>query len=218
MFNRFRYIKFHKRYKQIAKAKSYFPEFAPLVFEYFFTDFGYAMPLSLLAKIEKICKEIEPNLVIEFGSGLSTIVITDVLSGTEGFLISIDESMKWLAKSYQLVNHTSRGAFICLPYNSGINHAALSKYLLAKAKPDLVIIDGPSRAARFSVFAMEVYSELLSPNCVCVVDDTDREENDLGASTLAAKFSLHKKDYGDPIYVSHQYSILFPECFDEGIF
>jgi hypothetical protein len=102
-------------------------------------------------------------------------------------------------------------------YHGGINHIALSKYLLTKGKPELVIIDGPSRADRFSTSALEIYADLLSPDCVCVVDDTDRGENDLGASRLAAEFSLRKIDYGDQIYVKHQYSIMFPSYFDDGI-
>jgi len=217
MFKLFRGIKLLKQHKQIVKAKGHFPELTPAVLEYFFVNFGYVMPLSLLAKIETLCKEIKPNLVIEFGSGLSTAVITDAMAGIGGFLISIDESTKWLANSYRLVNNPSRAAFICLPCNNGINHTALSKYLLNKAKPELVIIDGPSQADRFSKPAIEVYSKLLSPDCVCVIDDTDRKKNDSGASALAAEFSLRKVNYGDQIYEKHQYSILFPRHFNEGI-
>ena len=203
------------RWRLRKNIQRLFPDFRKEILDGFLANFGYAMPLSLLAKIEMICKQIKPNLVIEFGSGLSTAVITDSLSGSESFLISIDESMKWLANSYELVINTSRVAFICLPDNGGIKHSALPKYLLAKVKPELVIIDGPSRAGRFSEPACKVYNGLISPDCICIVDDTDRVENDSGARELAGKFSLRKVDYGDEIYAKHQYSILFPEHFDE---
>ena len=206
-----------RRWRLRKNVERLFPDFRQEILNAFLANFGYVLPLSLLAKIQTICKEIKPKLVIEFGSGLSTVVITDALSQSEGFLITIDESMKWLANSYQLVNHASQAAFICLPDNGAINHAALSKYLLAKAKPELVIIDAPSGAERFSQPALEVCAELLSLDCVCVVDDTDREENDSGAGALATQFSLRKVDYDDPIYRKHQYSILLPRRFDDRV-
>lgn len=175
------------------------------------------MPLSLLVKIERICKEIKPKLVVEFGSGLSTVVISDVLSIFRGFLISVEESMEWLANTYKLVNHKDQVLFVCIPNNGGNYHAALSKYMLLKCKPDLVVIDGPSDGNRFSESALVIYNKLMSSNSVCVIDDTDREDNQSGAQKLAVECSLHKIDYGDPIYVRHQYSILFPEHFDSEI-
>lgn len=217
VFNRFRISTARKQRKQIAEAQTYFPELNPKILECFFANFGYAMPLSLLVKIERICREIKPNLVVEFGSGLSTVVISDILSISHGLLISVDESMEWLENTYKLVNHKDEVLFMCIPDSRGNYHAALSKYMLFRCKPDLVVIDGPSSGNRFSEPALIVYNELMSSNSVCVIDDTDREENQSGALRLAAEFSLRKEDYGDPIYVRHQYSILFPEHFESEI-
>lgn len=195
-----------------------FGQLSSAIIDGFFANFGYSMPLSLLDKIQSLCREIKPNLVIEFGSGLSTVVITEALSEYErGFLVSIDENMEWLARSYQSVGHVSRAAFICLPLDDRINHAALSEYLSLKGKPELVIIDGPSKGARFSLAAIKIYHELLSSSCICIVDDTDREENDLGAMQLATDFSLRKNDYGDPIYVKHRYSVLLPAHIEDEL-
>lgn len=205
--------KFTRRQQFKGVLQKSFGHLSPAIVDSFFANFGMSLPLSLLVKIKTICKEMKPNLVIEFGSGLSTVIISDSLS--DGYLVSIDQSIKWLENTYKLVNHKDKVAFMCIPDSSGINHTALSKYFPFTGKADLVVIDGPSQGNRFSEHALRVYHDLLSSNCVCVVDDTDREENDLGAHKLAAEFSLRKCDYGDPIYVNHQYSILFPEHFDE---
>jgi len=215
--SKFKVSQRRERRRQITQAQACFPELSSAILEYFFANFGYTMPLSLLAKIQRICEAIKPNLVIEFGSGLSTVVLSDVLLKSRGFLITIDESMKWLENTYDLINYKDGILFAYIPDTNGNYHAAWSKYISLKNKPDLIVIDGPSGGNRFSESALKIYNELLSPNSVCAIDDTDREENQSGAQKLAAEFSLRKIDYGDPIYVRHQYSILFPEGFDSEI-
>ncbi|MFC2043817.1 hypothetical protein ACFLT8_01215 [Chloroflexota bacterium] len=215
--SKFKVSQKHERRRQITQAQTRFPELSSAILEYFFDNFGYTMPLSLLAKIQRICEEIKPKLVVEFGSGLSTMVLCDTLFKSRGFLITIDESMKWLENTYNIINHKDRILFTCIPDINKNYYATLSKYISLKSEPDLIIIDGPSGGNRFSESALKLYNELLSQKSVCVIDDTDREENQLGANKLATKFSLHKIDYGDPIYVNHQYSILFPQHFDYNI-
>jgi len=144
------------------------------------------------------------------------VVLSDALAKTRGFLITIDESLKWLENTYNLVNYKNGVLFVCIPDITNY-HAAWSNYIALKSKPDLIVIDGPSGGNRFSESALKVYNQLLSPNSVCAIDDTDREDNNLGASKLAAEFSLNKMDYGDPIYTKHKYSILFPQHFDYKI-
>lgn len=195
-----------------------FGNLGPLIIDMFFANFGYAMPLSPIPRLDKLCRTLRQDLVIEFGSGVSAVAITDALVGSEGFLISIDESIKWLENTYRLVNHPPKAAFVCAPADGGINHTMLSKVLSLKGKPELVIIAGPSGGERFSEPALRLYQELLSTCCICAVDDTDREENNLGASQLVADFSLRRVDYSDPIYVHHQYSILLPSHFDDHVF
>jgi cephalosporin hydroxylase len=216
MINRF-LKRIRQRQKQIAEARQHFQGLSPTIIDAFFANFGYAMPLSLLAKIQSICKIVKPRLVVEFGSGLSTVVISDTISEHEGFLITFDESMKWLVNTYQMVNHKSNIAFVCISEVNGINHVALAKYISYKHKPELVVIDGPTGGDRFSESAMAVYYSLLSSDCVCVIDDTDRSENDLAAQRLAADFSLCKRDFGDPYYTRHKYSTLLPLEFDEKV-
>jgi len=160
---------------------------------------------------------VKPALVIEFGSGVSTIAIAEALRVSEGCLISIDESMNWSENTRRLLSDPARVVFIWAPAIGGFDYTLLAKVFSPKDKPELVIVDGPSVASRFSEPALRLYSELLSSQSICAIDDTDREQNDKAASQLAARFSLRKVDYGDPIYIHHKYSMLFPSDLSDGI-
>lgn len=184
----------------------------------YFANFGYSMPLSLISKINAVCSEIQPELVLEFGSGVSTLAVSNALSGTTGHLVSIDESISWLEKTYSILKRPDDVILICAGREGTLNYRLLSEVLSFIGMPELVIIDGPSQGDRFSDDAIMLFRELLSGRSVCVVDDTDREPNDLGAVQLANEFSLRKVDYDDPIYLEHQYSILFPPHIRDDIF
>jgi len=58
---------------------------------------------------------------------------------------------------------------------------------------------------------------LISSQSICAIDDTEREENDKAAGQVAARFSLRKVDYGDPIYIHHKDSMLFPSDLGDDI-
>ncbi len=206
-----------ERQRQMTQARTSFPELSSAVLEYFFANFGYTMPLSLLARIQKICQIIQPNLAMEFGSGLSTVVLSEALLKSGGFLITIDESLKWLENTYNLISNKDGVLFACMPATNGSYQATWLRHLSLREKPELIVIDGPSGGNRFSESALKIYHELLGQNSVCAIDDTDREANQVGANQLASEFSLRKIDYGDPIYVKHQYSILLPQSFDDNI-
>lgn len=189
----------------------------PEIIDAYIANFGYAMPLSLISKINAVCREIRPDLVLEFGAGVSTLAVSNALSGTTGRLVSIDESASWLEETYRILKRPDSVILICAGGEGTINHRLLSEVLALKGMPELVIIDGPSQGDRFSDAAHMVFREVLSGRSVCVVDDTDREPNDLGAIQLANEFSLRKVDYDDPIYLEHKYSILFPPHIREEI-
>ena len=199
-------------------VRSLSADLGPTIVEQFFANSGYAAPLSMLVRLKALVRELQPELVVEFGSGVSTVVITEVLSEIGGFLVTIDESPKWLSDTFERIERQAPVAFLGLPHPSGLNHEALIKIVSFSRKPGLVVIDGPSKGGRFTDVAFEVYLSLLTPTSACVVDDTDREENDLGAYKLAEVLSLCKFDYrDDPIHTRHCYSILLPKQFNEKL-
>ena len=84
-------------------------------------------------------------------------------------------------------------------------------------KVDLLIIDGPS-GGRFTEAAKDFYQKTISSRTVCVVDDTNREENNKGSKEIARQKSLKKMDFGDPMYdEGHRYSILFPKAMEKQL-
>ena len=204
----FKQKKVRRQYKTIVEES--FNDLSPTVTDAFFDNFGYTMPLSLISKINRLCRELKPFLVVEIGSGVSTMAIAKAIAKTNGVLISIEERIEYLKKTRSLLKNCTKSILLCSSTDGRINYNTLSKALSLKNKPELLVIDGPADEERFSADALKFYQELLFTNCVCAIDDTDREENDLGASRLARDFSLCKVDYRDPIYVNHQYSILFP--------
>ncbi|MEW6172008.1 MAG: hypothetical protein AB1510_02935 [Bacillota bacterium] len=204
-------LKIYLQRKRYLQARQHFPELEPEIINLFFANFGYTMPLSLLVKLKSLCNATACKFVVEFGSGLSTLVLSNAIS-PNGFVISFEENIEWLSNTSKLLNDQNRSiSLICLPSSQGMNYDLVLRYLSFPNKPELVVIDGPSKGDRFSPCALDVYHKLLSPNCICVIDDTDRRENNVGATNLAGDFSLRKIDYGDPIYTNHQYSILMPE-------
>ena len=179
----------------------------PLV-DGFYANFGYAAPLSLVLHVQALCDALQPRLVVELGSGLTTRALVGAL-GPEALVVSVDESAAWLGRTAEGLPAGARVALMATPGVAGLDYDAL-ELLLAGLTPGLVIVDGPSQLPRFSAAAERLLVRLASPGCAVVVDDTDRAANDEGAVRLAAACSLRKVDYGDPIYTGHRYSLLLP--------
>lgn len=203
---------------RLVEVKRLYPELDEDIASAFVKNYGFAASLSLLHVLRTICAIAKPKVVVEFGSGLSTIVLARALAPHDGFLISVDESLQWLAHAADKVGGQENVAYVCLPHRHRIHYTALARYILDGCRPDLVLLDGPTGTDRFSPAAMSLYKRLFSSTTFCVVDDTDREDNDRKANELAANFELTKVDLGDPVYQRHKYSVLVPRSFDASVF
>lgn len=196
----------------IRKTYSDLPE---SVIEYFLENYGYTIPISLLAKLDVITKEFKPQLVFEFGSGVSTILIASNLKNSRGRIFTFDESLKWIENTYRKCPDIDNVLFIFAPSSEKINYDIFTKNIDISKKIDLLIIDGPS-GDRFTEQAIQLYDKLISSDTICVIDDTDRETNDIEAQKLAKAHNLRKMDYRDPLYTRHKYSILYPQSMKEN--
>jgi hypothetical protein len=172
----------------------------------FFRNFGYAMALSLLSRLDALCRVLEPRDAVELGSGVSTAVIARRLPA-DGMLISIDQDVRWVERARRLAGGSARVAYVCVSEPD-----LLERVLSSPGRVDLLVVDGPAGAERFSEGLAAVYSRLLTRSSAVVVDDTDREENERGAALLADRCGLRKVDYGDPMYTGHRYAILLPDA------
>lgn len=191
----------HPRDRLAAVVERDFASLDPAVVDAYFDNFGWAMPLSLVQQLVGLVESRRPGLVVEVGSGASTIALSATLG--DGFLVSVEQDADYAAATARRLGNAERVALVCA------TNAAELATLAAGWRPDLVVIDGPS-GDRFLEPWLRFYGSLLSADCPCAVDDTDRAENDRAATALAEENGLVKHDFGDPLQPRHRYSLLLP--------
>jgi len=159
-------------------------------------DFKAAIPATrswaaspdLLLTISEIVKKNRSGLVVELGSGISTLVAAK--SGARK-IISIDNSDAWGAKTVALLKeHKVRGVDVRIaplrPYANGSEWYDLDAIKDLK-KIDLLIVDGPpgSKNPEARYPALQQFKDKLSPAAIVVIDDVNRE----GERKLAEDFA-----------------------------
>ena len=149
---------------------------------------SWAASPDLLLLISETVRKARPSLVVELGSGVSTLVTAK--SGARK-VISIDNSEEFGGKTVALLKeHKVRGAEIRIaalqPYANGSTWYDTSAIKDLK-KIDLLIIDGPpgSKNPEARYPALAEFKEKLSAKAVIVIDDVHRE----GERKLAEDFA-----------------------------
>lgn len=149
---------------------------------------SWAASPDLLLTIAETITKYRPGLVVELGSGVSTLVAAK--SGARK-VISIDNSEEFGGKTAALIkNHKVRGVEIRIaplqPYANGSTWYDVSKIKDLK-KIDLLIIDGPpgSKNPEARSPALAELKDKLSPKAVVIIDDVHRE----GERKLADDFA-----------------------------
>jgi predicted O-methyltransferase YrrM len=149
---------------------------------------SWAASPDLLLTIAETIAKYRPGLVVELGSGVSTLVAAK--SGARK-VISIDNSEEFGGKTAALIkNHKVRGVEIRIaplqPYANGSTWYEVSKIKDLK-KIDLLIIDGPpgSKNPEARYPALAELKDKLSPKAVVIIDDVHRE----GERKLADDFA-----------------------------
>jgi predicted O-methyltransferase YrrM len=203
-----------KKIKKQKFIKRKYPNLESFIINLFWENYDYAMPISLLDKLDKISKDIKLKLIFEFGSGVSTILLANNLKGQEGRIFVFDESLKWIENTYKKCSNVDNIIFMFSPFKQKINYQIFTEDIDINKRIDLLVIDGPTED-RFTENANQLYDKLISSETICAIDDTDREVNDIEAQKLAEKHKLRKVDYKDPLYTNHKYSILYPLSVDD---
>ena len=150
---------------------------------------GWAASPDLLLTIYETVKKINPSLVVELGSGVSTLVAAK--SGARK-VVSLDGSKEYAEKTRELIKeHRVRGVEVrfapLLPYVNGLTWYDVSTIKDLK-KIDLLIVDGPpgndNPESRYP--ALKEFKDKLSPKAVVILDDVNRE----GERKLAEDFAV----------------------------
>jgi predicted O-methyltransferase YrrM len=149
---------------------------------------GWVASPDLLLTISQLVKEHKPKLVVELGSGVSTLVVAK--SGAKK-VISFDGDAEFAEQTRDLLmEHGVRGVEVRLaslmPYRGGANWYDPSKFKDLK-NIELLIVDGPQGGdnsdARYP--ALEVLLNKLSSKAIIILDDVNRT----GERKLAEDFA-----------------------------
>jgi len=164
---------------------------------------GWAASPDFLLSLFETSRTKKPRLVVELGSGVSTLVLAK--SGAKK-IVSLDHSLEYGEQTRGMLrNHRVRGVEIRIDdlekYQGGYSWYSRAS-LKGIAKIDLLIIDGPPSAtnpdARYP--ALENLLPLLSAKATIMLDDANRaDERKLADAFLAAlpnhklRFLYHEK-------------------------
>ena len=149
---------------------------------------SWAASPDLLLTITEIVRKYRPGLVVELGSGVSTLVAAK--AGARK-VVSIDNSDEFGGKTISLLkDHKVRGVDVRIaplqPYANGFTWYDTSMIKDLK-KIDLLIIDGPpgSKNPEARYPALAEFKDKLSSKAVIIIDDVQRE----GERKLAEDFA-----------------------------
>lgn len=148
---------------------------------------GYAISPDFACELVRVIHEIEPDLIVELGSGVSTVISAYALMNNgHGRVISLEHDADWSASSRALITEHGLGSV------AEVIHAPLTPLDLCDKRwlwydtqviepldsIDLLVVDGPpahiQSLARYP--ALPVMHERLRPAGVILLDDTDRED------------------------------------------
>jgi predicted O-methyltransferase YrrM len=165
---------------------------------------GWSMRFANLHAILRLLDEHRPKRIVEFGSGLSTIMIASWLAEQgEGELVSVDHDENWAHGTRREVarhglSDVARVVHVALGPHTDQQigqevawYADLSRHL-PSGTIDFVVVDGPpanasvSRMSRFP--ALPVLHERLAPEAVLVLDDARRPAESAIVKKWAALF------------------------------
>ncbi|MBU3734177.1 MAG: class I SAM-dependent methyltransferase [Candidatus Planktophila sp.] len=161
---------------------------------------SWAASPDLLLLISETVKKSKPSLVVELGSGVSTLVVAK--SGARK-VISIDNSEEFGGKTRELIReHKARGVEIRIaplrPYANGGEWYEVSALKDLK-KIDLLIIDGPpgSKNPEARYPALKELKDKLSSKATIIIDDVNRDGERKLAEDFAKALPTHTITFFD---------------------
>jgi len=164
---------------------------APMLKDTFLPFGSYALEPQALVELLSYIQLHQPEVVVECGSGLSTLFIGTVLrQNGHGHLFSIEEDEKWYSTMTRLINgHQLEGqvTLILAPLEkySDNNIAEIDWYSLPYLQEgldgvdhiDLLLVDGPKTIKPLSRFpALPVLFPRISEQTLIILDDVNRSQ------------------------------------------
>jgi hypothetical protein len=163
---------------------------------------GWSAGTDFLSAALALC--LRPNQsILECGSGLSTLLMAIAAEGNGSTLISLEDSSLWAAKVARLLKRHTDGKSVTLCHASLANYGDYCWYTVPEAviqsrNFSIVVCDGPSGDTLGGRYGLvpRMRQQLL-PNCVILLDDFDRTEEQHIADRWKREFGLEWETAGD---------------------
>ena len=151
---------------------------------------SWAASPDLLLTLMELVRKNRPKLIVELGSGISTLIMAKASQGRIK-IVSIDHSEEFAQKTREILKeHSVKNVEIRVAPLK--NHASGSDwydltFLKDLKNIDLLVIDGPpgSKNPKARQPALKEFEAKLSPKAVIVIDDVNRD----GERELAEMFA-----------------------------
>lgn len=152
----------------------------------------FAAGIEALNLLDARVERIRPKAILEFGSGVSTLVLAARMAALHGNtgprVFSIDESERYLEETSRMLNSVGLAEYARLAHREvhkqvicghatacyDIDDGFLRSFLLTA--PDLVFIDGPSGGGTVRFGTLPLVLRHLDPRCTFFLDDAFRED------------------------------------------
>jgi hypothetical protein len=147
---------------------------------------GWRLPDDACALLARLVAKHKPDLIVECGSGRSTVVLAEALAARgRGRVVALEDSLQYGAETDRLIREHDLEDWASVRYAPLEAHdkALLTdKWYARNAWYDLagigmLVVDGPpggsSRYARHP--ALPLLRDRLLPGCVIVLDDVNRD-------------------------------------------
>jgi hypothetical protein len=148
---------------------------------------GWAADPILVHNAVRLVLDIRPNLVVECGSGSSTIAIARTLRASGGRLISLEHDAKYAQRTREMLRlHGLDDLAIVVTAPLMSREVGGKKYQwytpvyepLLNQPVDMLVVDGPpgSIATRSRYPAVPILKSYLADECSILMDDGDRAD------------------------------------------
>ena len=191
-----------------------FGQIQSLLFIYKKIDFNKALPQMRGSAISPdfasilifLYEERKPVNIVECGSGVSTILLSYLVKGTDAKILSLDHLKKFADITAQNLREHKSGNNVKVLFSDlkeyKIKDRLYNWYDLDKVKNmpsniDMLIIDGPPRNLNKNVRypALALLYDRLAENCVIILDDADRKDEKEVVKRWLMEFPEFKKTY-----------------------